>query len=150
MEAKIESIPHLSKEEFDRALKSMPTVVVEVIVKNENGILLGKRNTEPFKGLWHLTGGFIYYNEKISDAVKRVAKRETGADVEIVKFLKVYEYIHDDPRGHIIALAHIVKIVNGKVAPNPDNSELKYFKTAPENMIPYQEKIFEDAMKDSL
>ncbi len=159
----VRSIPHLSKREFLRVLKTVPTVVVEAIVKNENGILLGKRNTEPFKGLWHFTGGFVNYNEKISDAVNRVAKRETGADVEIVKFLGVYEYIHDDPRGHIIALAYLVKIAEGtvmkpsvssfltpdalKIAPTPDNTELKYFRSAPEDMIPYQKKIFSDAMK---
>jgi len=143
----IKSVPNLSKTDFLNVLKMVPTVVVEVIVKDENGILLGKRNTEPFKGLWHFTGGFIQYNEKITDAVKRVAKRETGADVEIVKLLGVYEYINDDPRGHILALAHIVKIVGGTVAPNPDNTELKYFRSAPEDMIPYQKKIFLDALK---
>ena len=126
MTPKIKSIPNLSEKEFLHVLKIVPTVVVEVIVKGEDGILLGKRNTEPFKGMWHLTGGFIYYNERVADAVKRVAKRETGADVEIVKFLGVYEYINDDPRGHIIGLAHIVKMVGGKIAQNPDNTELKW------------------------
>ena len=148
METQVKSIPNLSQKEFDRVLKIVTTTVVEVIVKNENGILLGKRNTEPFRGMWHLTGGFVHYNEKISDAVKRVAKREIGADVEVVKLLGIYEYINDDPRGHMIALAHIVKIVGGTIAPNPDNTELKYFKSAPEDMIPHHKKVFNDAMKN--
>jgi 8-oxo-dGTP diphosphatase len=148
MDTKVKSIPNLSKTEFNRVLKMVTTTVVEVIVKNNNEILLGKRNTEPFRGMWHLTGGFVNYNEKISDAVKRVAKRETGADVEIVKFLDIYEYIDDDPRGHMIALAHIVKIIGGTIAPNPDNTELKYFKSAPEDMIPHQKRVFNDAMKN--
>ena len=148
MEAKVKSIPNLSKKDFDRVLKMVPTTVVEVIVKNENGILLGKRNTQPFHGMWHLTGGFVHYNEKISDAVKRIAKREIGADVEIVKLLGIYEYINDDPRGHIIGLAHIVKIRGGTIEPNPDNTELKYFKSAPDNMISYQKSIFYDAIKN--
>lgn len=148
MESKIRSIPNLSKKDFDRVLKMVPTTVVEVIVKNDNCILLGKRNTSPFRGMWHLTGGFVYYNEKITDAVKRVAKREIGADVEIVRLLGVYDYINDDPRGHIIGLAHIVKIVGGTVAPNPDNSELTYFQSPPDDMISYQKKIFDDAMKN--
>ncbi|VVB55320.1 ADP-ribose pyrophosphatase [uncultured archaeon] len=148
METQVKSIPNLSQKEFDRVLKIVTTTIVEVIVKNENSILLGKRNTEPFRGMWHLTGGFVHYNEKISDAVKRVAKRETGADVEVVKLLGVYEYINDDPRGHMIALAHIVKIVGGTIAPNPDNTELKHFKSAPEDMIPHHKKVFNDAMKN--
>ena len=147
MVQQIKSIPNLSKEDFERVLKMVPMVVVEAIVKDENGILLGKRNTEPFRGMWHLTGGFVYYNEKLSDAVKRVAKREIGADIEIVKMLGVYEYINDDPRGHIIAHAYLVRIAGGTVASNPDNTELKYFRRTPEDMIYYQKKIFADAMK---
>lgn len=143
----IKSIPNIPEKDFFRVLKMVPTIVVEVLVKDERGILLGKRNTEPFKEMWHLTGGFVYYNETISDAVRRVAKRETGADAEIVKFLGVYEYINDDPRGHIIGLAHIAKIAGGKIAPNQDNTELKFFKAPPDDMIPYQKKIFDDAMK---
>jgi ADP-ribose pyrophosphatase YjhB (NUDIX family) len=148
METKVKSIPNLSKIEFDRVLKMVTTTVVEVIVKNENGILLGKRNTEPFRGMWHLTGGFVHYNEKISDAVKRVAKREIGADVEIVKLLGIYEYINDDPRGHMIGLAHIVNIIGGTIAPNPDNTELKYFIKAPEDLVPHHKRIYNDAMKN--
>ncbi|CAG0996077.1 GDP-mannose mannosyl hydrolase [Flavobacteriales bacterium] len=68
----VKSIPNLSKIDFDGVLKMVPTTVVEVIVKNENGILLGKRNTQPFHGMWHLTGGFVHYNEKISESDLRI------------------------------------------------------------------------------
>ncbi|MBU4245546.1 MAG: hypothetical protein ABIF85_03265 [Nanoarchaeota archaeon] len=47
----IKSVPNLSKTDFLKVLKMVPTIVVEVIVKDENGILLGKRNTEPFRGM---------------------------------------------------------------------------------------------------
>lgn len=66
METEIKSIPNLSKIEFDRVLKMVTTTVVEVIVKNESRILLEERNTEPFRGMRHLPGGFVHYNEKIS------------------------------------------------------------------------------------
>lgn len=141
------SIPNLSESDFNRVLKMVPTTCIEVIIKDdEKGILLGRRNTEPFKGMWHLTGGFLHYNEKIADAVKRIAKRETGAEVEIVKLLGIIEYINQDPRGHIIGIAYIAKLVGGKIAPNPDNLELQYFKEPPKNIIPYHKKIFEDAL----
>ena len=143
----IKSIPNLTKEEFQKVLKQVPTTTIEVIIKTENGVLLGKRNTEPFKGMWHLTGGFIHYDEHIHDAVKRIGKRETGVDIEIVKLLGVYEYIHDDPRGHIIGLAYIVRVAGGKIAPNSDNSDLRFFSAPPDGMIPYQRKIVEDALR---
>lgn len=145
--AELKSLPNLSKAEFNRVLKQVPTTVVEVLIKTEKGIILGRRNTEPFKGMWHIPGGFINYNERIADAVKRVARRETGADVEIVKPLGIYEYINADPRGHMIAHAHVVKIVGGGIAPNPDNSELQFFAAPPEDMIFYQKRLVEDACR---
>lgn len=128
-------------------MKMVPTCFVEVIVKNENGILLGKRNTTPFKGMWQLTGGIIYFNEPIAHTVKRVAKREIGVHVKIVKFLGAYEYIKKDPRGHLIGLAYLVTITSGTIASNPDNSELTYFKKIPKNMVSFHKKIFRDALK---
>jgi len=46
----------------------------------------------------------------------------------------------------MIGLAHIVKIRGGTIAPNPDNTELKYFISPPEDLIPHHKKIFNDAI----
>lgn len=49
-------MPDIPKDELSRIMKQVPIMGVEVIIKGERGILLGKRNTEPFRGLWHLPG----------------------------------------------------------------------------------------------
>jgi len=80
--------------------------------------------------------------------VKRIAKREIGVRVKIVKFLGFYEYINNDPRGHLVALAFIVKRIGGKIKKNRENSDFKYFKKIPKDMIYYQKKILRDALNE--
>ncbi|MCK5233812.1 MAG: NUDIX hydrolase [Candidatus Aenigmarchaeota archaeon] len=141
-------IPHLSDKEFSRALNVMPTVVVEVLVKDSTGkILLGRRNTTPFKGMWQFTGGFVYKDEKVSDAAKRIAKREIGIDIKIDKFIGFYEYIKKDPRGHLIALVYSAKEIRGVISPTLDNTELKFFGRPPKNIVSFHKKIFMDALR---
>lgn len=132
------SIPNLSKKEFDFVQKSVPMICVDLIVKNNNKVLLGKRNTYPYKGLWHIPGGLIHYNETIKDALNRVAKRETGLEIEPIKQLSFHEYINEDPRGHFIGINYIVKKIGGNLKINEFNSELKYFNYIPDNMNPWQ------------
>ncbi len=131
-------IPNLLQEDFDFVQKAVPMICVDIIVKNNNTVLLGKRNTYPFKGMWHIPGGLIYYNETIKEAIYRVAKREIGLEVEVIKQLPIHEYINEDPRGHFIGLTYIVKKVSGNIKVNEFNSELKYFDCLPDNMNPCQ------------
>ncbi len=56
------SIPNLSEAEFDFVQKAVPMICIDPIVKDNTKVLLGRRNTYPFKGLWHIPGGLIYYN----------------------------------------------------------------------------------------
>lgn len=138
----MKSIPNLSGEEFLKILKIVPLSVVECVIKNDKGeILLTKRGIEPFKGQRHLVGGFISYNEKLEDAVKRVVKKELGENVEAtdIKFLGYYDYINCDPRGHIIAHYFEVKI-HGTPKTNKETLEIDYFKELPENMIFFQKE----------
>jgi len=44
---------------------------------------------------------FIFYNEKVSDTVKCITKRETDANVKIKKTSKLYNYINKYPCGHL-------------------------------------------------
>jgi len=131
-------LPFLSQKDFDFVQKAVPMICVDVIVKDNNKILLGKRKTYPFKGLWHIPGGLIYYNESIQDAINRISKRETGLEVEIVKQISLHEYINEDPRGHFIGLNYIVKKTGGEIKINKYNSELKYFDYIPNDINPCQ------------
>lgn len=139
-------IPHLSQEDFDFVQSSVPMVCVDIIVKDRDKVLLGRRNTYPYIGLWHIPGGLVYYNESIKDAMKRIANREIGLDVEVIKELPIHEYINEDPRGHFIGLNYIVKSIGGEIRINEHNSELKYFDYVPDDINPCQIDIIKLAL----
>ena len=56
-------------------------------------ILLIRRGKPPFKGHWSIPGGGIHYGERLEDAVHREVREETGVTIEILGFLKVYEFL---------------------------------------------------------
>ncbi len=59
-----------------------------VIVDEENKVLLQKRSDN---GLWGLPGGLLEIDEFISDGAIREVKEETNLDIEIVRFIGVFQ-----------------------------------------------------------
>lgn len=143
---KIRQIPFLSQEDFEFVQKAAPMICIDIIVEDNNKILLGMRNTFPYKGLWHVPGGLLYNDEKIIDATNRITKREIGLEVKPIKMLGIYEYIDVDPRGHFIGLTYIVKKTGGEININTFNSDLQYFDHVPKDSIPCQQIIIRDAL----
>ena len=78
---------------YQEIYSKVPRLTVELLIKNEDGILLVKRNIPPGKGFWYLPGGTILLDESIEDCIKRIATEELGVEVEIVKFIKVLDWI---------------------------------------------------------
>jgi 8-oxo-dGTP diphosphatase len=85
----------MPEELYKKVFKFIPRFTVDVIIKKGSSILLTKRDIPPFRGYWHLPGGTIRYGERIKEAVKRVAKEETGLKVKIKKLIGIY----DSPKG---------------------------------------------------
>lgn len=137
------TFPNLPDEDFKKVHRMVPLVCVDVLVQEDGKVLLGRRNTYPYRGYWHIIGGLLYYKEAIDDAIKRIAKREIGIDVKVVGFLTVHEYISADPRGHFISIVYVAEKIGGEIKANEWNSELKYFDSIPHKMFPTQNKILE-------
>lgn len=67
---------------------------VEIILtNNKNEILLIKRAAMPAQGFWALPGGYVDWNEKLSQTAIREVREETGFDVQEIKFFGLF----DDP-----------------------------------------------------
>lgn len=106
----------LDKETFKTVVKSAPLVSIDFIVKSDNMILLGNRVNNPAKDYLFTPGGRVYKNEKIVDAIIRIAVNELGVSLKsIPKFLGVFEHFYDDSifenvSTHYVNLAFEVKI----------------------------------------
>lgn len=73
---------------------------VEVIVLNDKKqMLLIKRASMPAQGFWALPGGYVNWNEKLSQTATREVKEETGFDIKNVKFFGLFDNPTRDQDG---------------------------------------------------
>ena len=88
---------YLEGEVFECVVTNTPLVSVDLIVKNEGKVLLGKRVNKPAQGYWFTLGGRVFKDEMINSAIKRIAKVELGIDLTATpKFIGVFEHLYDD------------------------------------------------------
>lgn len=128
----------LSDEEFFNIYNKVPRLNVDLKILSGEKILLAYRTIEPNTNNWHLPGGTVYKGERIEDASKRIAKNETGLDVDIVKCIGYMEFPDEIRSGvniHTVSIVIEVVVVSGELMPDKNAKELKYFDELPENMI---------------
>jgi ADP-ribose pyrophosphatase YjhB (NUDIX family) len=83
----------LPKAEFDAIYSRVPRLSVEVVIyMPERGVLLMLRDIPPNVGAWHIPGGTVLFAERLTDAVRRVARDELGLDVVVGDLLGYIEY----------------------------------------------------------
>lgn len=99
---------------------NVPLVSVDLVVRHDGGYVLGKRTNEPVKGEWFVPGGVVFKNERLTDAVHRVARDELGCDIKIVESLGAFEQFYDTSEVEGIDTKHYVG--NG-FAVEPDADE---------------------------
>ena len=88
--------------------------------------MLIKRKKDPFKDYFSLPGGFVNEGETVEDAVRREAEEELLVEVEPIDILGVYSNPNWDPRGHIMSITFIVKIITGELKAGGGITELKW------------------------
>ncbi len=136
----MESPLRLSNEDFAYIYSKVPRFNVDLIIRTqEGGIVLIQRSIEPHVGSWHLPGGTLYKEETIKDAVVRVAKHETGFEVEVIGFLGVMEF-PAEKRGalsvHTISVGVEVHVLGGTLKQDNNAKNIGVFTTFPSPMVP--------------
>ena len=105
-----------------------------VIVTKENKIVLAKRTKEIVEGgKWHLPGGRVQFNETLQASLKRLAETKTNLKIELLypslkqSLVGIYDNPKRDPREHVISIAFLCKIVDGKPKPGTKVDSVKGF-----------------------
>ena len=104
-----------------------PYVVADVIVEKDSGVVLIKRNHEPWKDSWAFPAGFVEKDELVEDAARREVKEETGLDVELTGIVGVWSDPKRDPRGDVMSVCFTAKALKGKPKAGDDAKEAKVF-----------------------
>lgn len=90
------------------------------------GTLIQKRNIQPKKGEWALSGGYINAFEKWQDAAARELFEELGLTVS-PQDIKLFDVVDDD-KNHLLVFNHLKRPVyldEIKFEPNDEVSEIK-------------------------
>lgn len=91
-----------------------PTLTVDAVIfqliDNTLSVLLIKRASDPFKGMWALPGGYNPQGETTMDALTRIIKEKTGVaidkDLRYIEQLYTFDTVARDPRGHAVSVTY--------------------------------------------
>lgn len=131
-----------SESDYENFCKFFPFSCVDLLIEENGKILLTKRTSNPFNDYWHLPGSMIRRNEKINDALKRVAKNEFDMNITIKDFLGVYESL--DSFRHDLSIAYSASIKYSKIKSFSEKKTQKFFKKLPQKIIPHHKLVIQD------
>jgi colanic acid biosynthesis protein WcaH len=127
-------------DKWETIVRHVPIVSVDLLVRYEGGIVLGKRTNEPAKGEWFIPGGRVHKGETRREAVHRVAGAELDISVEIVESLGAYEHIYDSSNSegvkskHYLANGYVVDAHSDSLESNEQHDAVQVFQSQPESL----------------
>jgi len=122
----------LDDQTFKTVIISTPLISIDLLVKKDNKILLGKRINKPAQGYLFSIGGRVYKNETIDNAMIRIAKIELNIELKSTpRFVGVFEHFYDDSvyedvSTHYINLAYEIEIEETLNLPNEQHNEYQW------------------------
>ena len=124
--------PHNHGKAFVPLVKALGLVPagVEIILVDNHQVYLTHRDDEHFTG-WHTPGGYLHQREEYADAANRVAQRELGCSVEVVRELATVSHV-GTPRFHDVSILLLCKIADQE----PQGGE--WFAACPPDLLDVQ------------
>jgi len=130
---------------------NVPIVSVDLIVRHEDGVVLGKRTNRPGRGEWFVPGGRVHKDETLDAATHRIAEAELGVDVRIEEHLGVYEHFWDESEFDDVATKHylangvVVRPRTDRFDPDDQHADVRVFEPPVPDCHPYVEAYLRDA-----
>lgn len=109
----------MEKSHSDRTWLSVGAAVFDRV---DNKFLLMRRADN---GLWELPGGLLEPGEKLSDAVVRETKEETGVDVVVRRLSGIYE----SPNHGVVSIVFLCEQIGGVPTATDESTEVKWVST---------------------
>jgi colanic acid biosynthesis protein WcaH len=122
----------LDNQTFKIVINSTPLISIDLIVKKDNKILLGRRINKPAQGYLFSIGGRVYKNETISSAMMRIASNELNISLKLTpRFIGVFEHFYDDSiyqdvSTHYVNLAYEIEIEGALILPSEQHNEYQW------------------------
>ena len=116
-----------------------PVLASCAFIRRRGRVLLARRASPPYAGLWDLPGGFVEAGETAEGALRRELREELGARVRRARFV-ASEPDHYGPGGFpTLTAIYRVALMPGALRCGDDVSEARWF---PEDEIPFRRVAF--------
>ena len=118
---------------FKMIIDSAPLISIDILLKKDGKVLLGKRVNKPAQGYFFSMGGRVNKNEAIANAMARIAKNELNIELKYIpKFIGVFEHfyndsIYDNVSTHYVNLAYEYEVEEIPNLPTKQHSEYRWF-----------------------
>ena len=112
-----------------------PTIGVSVVIfalrrqqdLHELAVLLVRRESAPFAGLWALPGGWVHTGEGLEESARRHLLTKTGLESAYLEQLYTFGRPDRDPREHRIAVAYYALVPGEPADPSTGQREARWF-----------------------
>jgi len=141
----------LPDDEWRTVVRNVPIVSVDLVVRRDGGVVLGRRKNDPARGEWFVPGGRVRKDEPLVDAVHRVAREELGVDVTVERRLGAYEHFWEESdfddvaTKHYLANGFVVRTAGGTLTADDQHDELRTFDPPFPDLHPYVAAYLRDA-----
>jgi 8-oxo-dGTP diphosphatase len=120
---------------YDVTRYERPSVTVDVVIfsilEEMLKVLLIKRKSWPYEGIWAIPGGFVRMEESLEQAASRKLAEETGVTSEDVYLEQLYTFgdPQRDPRTRVITVAYFALVGADKINIRAikDSTEVNWF-----------------------
>lgn len=114
---------------MQREFPELPILCVGGVTIRKESVLLIRRGKEPHLGEWTLPGGMVELGERLSQALRREVREETGIDVEPVELLTLFERIvriDRHVRFHYVVADFLCRFQRGRLRPASDVTDARW------------------------
>jgi colanic acid biosynthesis protein WcaH len=122
----------LDDQTFKIVIDSVPLISIDILLKKNNKILLGRRTNKPAQGYFFSTGGRVNKNETINSAIVRIARNELNIELKsTLRFIGVFEHFYNDSiyentSTHYVNLAYELEVEKSPDLPIEQHSEYQW------------------------
>jgi ADP-ribose pyrophosphatase YjhB (NUDIX family) len=105
-----------------------PAPTAQAWIERDGKWLFLRRDREPRRGHWNLTGGFLEPFEEPAEAIRRETREELGVEVEVIELFGAFSSPHADTGRATIDLAYRCRLDAGaKLTLSDESSEAGWF-----------------------
>jgi len=106
--------PAIGAKQWDMRDSQHPAVTVDVVIfsvrDSDLKVLLIKRGSWPFQGMWAIPGGFVCIDESLEDAARRELFEQTDLQDVYLEQLYTFGDVDRDPRARVITVVYFALI----------------------------------------